>query len=184
MRAATAADRAALAAFTCDSGADCASCSPAGGNVHEREVEQYLQRYALDVAQTRNPHNGHALLLMFEPNGDLAGVVAHERFELLLRGVETPAERLVVAGVRSDLHGVAVEGSRISSHLLAACVRDFGDDPPRLVTGRVAVCNARSRGLLARHRIGLELASSHPGYLDLVGVCHEVLQTLPTAIAP
>ncbi len=58
VRAATAGDRAALAAFKCDSGGDCATCSPAGGNVHEREVEEYIQRFALDEAQTRNPHNG------------------------------------------------------------------------------------------------------------------------------
>jgi hypothetical protein len=152
--------------------------------VHEREVEEYLQRYALDEAQIRNPHNGHRLLLMLEPNGDLAGVVAHERFELLVRGVETPVERLVVAGVRSDLHGVTVEGSRVSSHLLAAGIRDLADDPPPLLTGRVALCNARSRGLLARHRIGLELASSRPGYFDVVGVYDEVLQTLPPPMAP
>lgn len=183
VRAATAADRAALAAFKCDSGANCASCSPAGGNVHEREVEEYLQRYALDVAQTRHAHNGHTLSLMFDPRGNLAGVVGHERFELIVRGVETPVERLVVAGVRSDLHGTAVEGNRVSSHLLAAAVRDLADAPPPLLAGRVAVCNARSRGLLARHRIGLELTTSHPGYLDVVGVYDGVLQTLPPPMA-
>lgn len=184
VRAATAADRAALAAFVCDSGAHCAACSPAGGNIHEREVEEYIRRNALDEAQARNPHTGHTLLLMLEPNGDLAGVVAHERFELLVRGVETSVERLVVAGVRSDLHGVSVDGSRVSSHLLAAGIRDLANDPPPLLAGRVAWCNARSRGLLARHRIALELAPSHPSYLDVVGVYGEALQTLPPPMAP
>lgn len=184
VRAATAADRAALAAFVCDSGADCEACSPAGGNVHEREVQEYLQRYALEVAQARHRHNGHTVSLMFDPSGDLAGVVGHERFELLVRGVETPVERLVVAGLRSDLHGAAAEGSRVSSHLLAAAVRDLADAPPPLLAGRVAVCNERSRRLLARHRIGLELTSSHSGYLEVVGVYNEVLQTLPPPLTP
>jgi hypothetical protein len=184
VRAATAADRAGLAAFSCDSGADCGICSPDGGNVHEREVEEYLQRNALDDQAARSPHNGHTLLLLLEPNGVLAGAIAHERFELLVRGAKTPAELIVVAGVRSDLHGVSVQGHRLSSHLLGACIRDLAEDPPSMLAGRVAVCNARSRRLLERHHIGLESSLSGADHVLIAGAYEDVLGTLPPPLTP
>jgi hypothetical protein len=50
---------------------------------------------------------------------------------------------------------------------------------PPLVIARVAVCNDRSRGLLRRHAMGLELAQTDPGYVDVVGATDDVVATLP-----
>lgn len=178
VRVASEPDRAILGAFRCDTGADCPTCSPEGGNIHEREIEEYLHRLALDEAVHRRPYTGHTLLLLEDPSDALAGVVAYERTELKVKGEEVDAVSLVAAAVRRDLRGTVANGVRLSSHLIAAGVRGLAEVPP-LVIGRVAVCNQRSRGLLRRHAIDRELAQTDPGYLDIAGATEDVLATLP-----
>ncbi len=58
-------------------------------------------------------------------------------------------------------------------------VRDMAGEPPKLVSARVAICNPRSRKLLIRHRIDLELSHQDPIYRDLVGVYEQVVESLP-----
>jgi hypothetical protein len=174
------ADREALSKFLCDSGDDCAGCSFEGRAVHEREVEEYVQKYAIDRALTHSALNGHRLLLLLEPNGSLAGAVAYERFELLSSAQETAAVRLVMAALRSDLQGTSIEEHKLASHLLAAAIRDLADDPPKLVAGRVAICNKRSTKLLARHHINVEVKKSRFGnYVDLAGKYDDIAKALP-----
>jgi hypothetical protein len=180
VRTATEADRESLTNFACDSGGDCDGCSFQGRAVHEREVEEYVQNYAIDRALTHSPYNGHKLLLLLQPDGSLAGVVAYERFELLNSGRETAAVRLVVAALRTDLQGTSIDEHRLSSHLLNVALRDVVEDPPQLIAGRVAICNKRSVGLLARHHIETEVKESRFGnYVDLAGRYVDVAITLP-----
>lgn len=146
--------------------------------MHEREVEEYLRRLALDEAVHRRPYTDHTLLLLENPAGALAGVVAYERTELKVKGEEVDAISLVVAAVHRDLRGTMANGVRLSSHLIAAGVRGLADPPP-LVIGRVAVCNQRSRGLLRRHAIDRELEQTEPGYVDIAGATEDVVATLP-----
>jgi hypothetical protein len=179
VRGATVADRAALANFNCDSGSDCTTCAPQGGNLHEKEVEAYLRSLALDEMERRRPHNDHTLILLMDPVGNLAGAVAHEQSELRVKGTEVAARRLVVVGLRRDLQGSTVADHRLSSHLLAAGVHDLATEPPELLVARVATCNSRSRKLLARHRIEMELSQQDPAYVNVVGVYERVVETLP-----
>ena len=55
VRLASDTDRTALASFRCDSEIDCASCGPDGGNTHEREVQDYIQRHAVNAMLERAP---------------------------------------------------------------------------------------------------------------------------------
>lgn len=174
-------DRTALASFRCDSGVDCASCGPAGGNTHEQEVQDYIQRHAVDAMLHRGPHNGHRLLLL-EDNSGIVGVVAHEQHDLKVDGEPVPVRRLVVAAVELDHQGMWLEDHRVSSHLLAAALADGRDQLAEpLVTAAVAACNERSRALLARHGITRSLSPTGDDYLDLVGVYDDVLASLPAA---
>lgn len=179
LRDATAADKAALADFVCDSGADCITCAPNGGNVHESEIESYLRHHAVDQMEWRRPYNDHKLLLLFDPDGKLAGAVSHEQSELKVRGEVVAARRLVVVGLRLELQGNSLGEHRLSSHLLAAAVRDMADEPPELLFARVAVCNPRCQKLLVRHGMNLELSQQDPLYSDQVGVYGQVVKTLP-----
>lgn len=181
IRPASATDRAALASFICDTEVDCASCAPGGGNTHEREVQDYIQRHAVDAMRHRAPHNGHRLLVL-EDNTGIVGLVAHEQYELGVDGEPVTVRRLVVAAVGLEHQGTSLEGHRVSSHLLAAALTDGRDHSVEpLVTATVAACNGRSRALLARHRINRSLSSTGDDYLDLVGVYEEVLRSLPDA---
>lgn len=176
-------DRTDLASFRCDSEVNCASCGPSGGNTHEREVQDYIQRHAMNAMLQRGPHNGHRLLVL-EDNTGIVGVVAHEQSDLNLDGEPVPVRRLVVAAVELDHQGMLLDDHRVSSHLLAAALTD-GRDPPvePLVIATVAACNVRSRALLARHQISRSLSSTGDDYLDLVGVYDDVLESLPEAKA-
>ncbi|OBI06579.1 hypothetical protein A5714_02340 [Mycobacterium sp. E2462] len=178
VRHATVGDKAALSNFECDSGADCV-CAPQGGNVHESDVEAYLKSQALDAMEWRQPHNDHRLLLLMDPEGRLAGAVAHEELELLVEGTEVAARRLVVIGLRRDLQGRWMADHRLSSHLLAAGVHDLAIEPPKFLVARVMTCNTRSRNLLARHRIEMEVSHRDPAYIDLVGLYDRVVESLP-----
>jgi hypothetical protein len=178
IRAAAETDRAALRRFECDSGDDCPSCGDAGENLHEREVQEYVRRFALDEAARRSPHNDHTLLVLEDQSGGIAGVIGFEKSELMDNGQEVDALSLWVAALRLDVRGQVVAGYRLSSHLLAAAVRGYQSQPP-LVVGCVATCNARSRALLRRHLISSELAQSEPNYVDVVGRMDEVVATLP-----
>lgn len=181
VRLASETDRAALASFRCDSGIDCASCGPAGGNTHEREVQDYIQRHAVNAMLQRAPYNGHRLLLLEDGSG-IVGVVAHEQHDVSVDGEPVPVRRLVVAAVELDHQGMWLEDHRVSSHLLAAALadgREQAEEP--LVSATIAACNARSRALLARHEIARSLSSTGDDYLDLVGVHEAVLASLPEA---
>lgn len=181
VRLANDSDRSALAAFRCDSGVDCASCGPDGGNAHELEVQDYIQRHAVNSMLQRAPHNGHRLLLLEDGSG-IVGVVAHEQHDLSVDGEPVPVRRLVVAAVELDHQGMWLEDHRVSSHLLAAALADGQEQAEEpLVTATVAACNARSRALLARHKITRSLSSTGDDYLDLVGVYDDVLKSLPAA---
>lgn len=182
LRHATGADRAALADFVCDSGFDCATCSPNGGNVHESEIENYLRNHAVDQMEWCSAHNDHRLLLLIDPDGNLAGAVAHEQSELKVRGEEVAARRLVAVGLRLELRGSSLGEHRLSSHLLAGAVRDMAGEPPELLTARVAICNPRSRELLDRHGCNLELSQQDPLYHDVVGVYEQVVDSLPPSL--
>lgn len=174
-------DRTALASFRCDSGIDCASCGPAGGNTHEREVQDYIQHDAVSAMLHRAPHNGHRLLLL-ENDAGIMGVVAHEQYDVKVDGEPVPVRRLVVAAVELDHQGLWLEDHRVSSHLLAAAVADgHAQSGESLITATVAACNARSRALLARHQITRPLSGTGDNYLDLVGAYDEVLASLPEA---
>src|ERR1700760_3118607 len=128
--------------------------------------------------ELRQPHNDHRVLLLLDPEGNIAGAVAHEQSELRVRGIDVDARKLFVAGLRVDLQGSWWADHRLSSHLLGAAIHDLSDKPPELLVARVATCNIASRKLLDRHRIGLELSQVEPGYVDLVGVYDEVVETL------
>jgi hypothetical protein len=174
-------DRSALRKFECDSGADCQSCGPEGGNAHELEVQEYLRRLALNEAARKAPHNEHALLVLTDEANRLAGAVAYERTELAVKGVEVDALRIVVAGLRVDIQGVAVSGARLSSHLVGAAVRGYAETPP-LVIARTSECNQRSLSLLRRHAFDLELTQTEAGWIDLAGRADDVIATLPLAL--
>lgn len=181
IRAAIEDDRAALRKFECDSGVDCPSCGPDGGNAHEQEIEEYLRRFALNEAALKAQHNDHTLLVLTNEADQLAGAVAYERAELMVNGREVDAMRIVVAGLRVDLHGESVSGVRLSSHLIAAAVRGFSVPPP-LVIARAAECNGRSLSLLRRHAFSLELSQLEPGWVDLAGRAENIIATLPNPL--
>lgn len=171
-----------LASFRCDSGVNCASCRPSGGNKHEREVEDYIQGHAINEMLKRAPHTGHRLLVV-EANSGIVGVVAYEQSHLKVDDEPVPVRRLVVAAVQVDHRGMLLDDRRLSSHLLAVALADGRDPAEPLVTATVAVCNVRSQALLARHQISRSLSSTGDPYLDLVGVYDEVLESLPEAKA-
>jgi hypothetical protein len=181
IRGASEHDRQALRRFECDSGADCPSCGPDGENAHEKEVQEYLRRLALNEAAFKAPHNDHTLLVLTDESDRLAGAVAYERSELRVKGDEVEALKIVVAGLRIDLQGGEVSGGRLSSHLIAAAVRGFPETPP-LVTARAATCNVRSLSLLRRHAFALQLAQTELGWVDLAGRAEDVLATLPVPL--
>jgi hypothetical protein len=181
IRDATEDDRPALRRFECDSGADCPSCGPDGGNAHELEIEEYLRRLALNEAALKAPHNEHALLVLTDESDLLAGAVAYERAELRVKGGEVDALRIVVAGLRVDTQGEEVSGARLSSHLIAAAVRGYSVTPP-LVIARAAECNQRSLSLLRRHAFDLELVQTDAGWVDLAGRAEDVITTLPAPL--
>lgn len=182
IRSATEGDRHALRRFECDSGADCPSCGPTDGNEHQREVQEYLRQTALNAAAHEAPHNDHSLLLLTDPTGGLAGAIAYRRTEFMVHGEEVEALKLVVAGLRVDLHGCEVAGDRLSSHLIAAAIRGLPEPPLRLVTARVAICNVQSRSFVGRHGLVLELTQTDPRYVDLVGRSEDVIDTLPAPL--
>jgi hypothetical protein len=139
----------------------------------------YLQSHAVDEMERCRPHNDHRLLLLIDPEGNLAGAVAHEQSELMVRGEEVAARRLVVVGLRLELQGSSLGEHRLSSLLIAAAVRDMAGEPPELLSGRVAICNPRSQKLLGRHGINLKLSQQDPLYQDVVGVYKQVVDSLP-----
>ena len=97
LRVASDRDRELLRRFKCDSGFECPVCRASGHTFHEAEVEAYLRYSALDEMQWRRPYTGHTLQLLIDAEGDLARAIAHERWEILADGMETPSRRLVVA---------------------------------------------------------------------------------------
>lgn len=171
-----------LAAFSCESGLPCGTCSPGGGNKHEAEVGEYLRSVAID-ALARRTEADHRLIAIHDPTATIAAVGAHEIYELVLGDEEIPARLLFVAAIRSDLHGAAIGDLRLSSQLIAELVHDFATDDVEFVWARVAPCNLRSIGLLKRHGLTTEISPSGDGYRRFVGELGGVLATLPPALA-
>lgn len=179
IRSVVAADAPELSAFTCNSETECNGCGPEGGNLHEFEVQNYIRHLAIDTMTVREPFKGHRLLAITEPSGAIAAVVAHERHEMRLRGEEVIAQQLLVAAIRIDQQGTWLQDHRLSSHLVAAAIRDGLGDGPRIVDGRVMRCNAKSMGMLARHAIVLDVADPESEYALMAGLLGDVVTSLP-----
>jgi hypothetical protein len=183
VRPATRDDAIELALFGCMSGAACDVCSMGGGNRHEEEVQEYIRYDALRDAEQSGPHTNYRLLVLTAPDELIAGIVAHEDYDIAVGGDAVPARRLIVAALRSDLQGTWLEDYPLASHLIGGAVRDMASAGPELIAARVALCNERSKKLLARHRFDIHLSERVPGYDDVVAVFRDVAASVPPPLA-
>jgi hypothetical protein len=178
VRVATPEDSDLLAAFACIG----PSAGSSGGDVWEREVEEFIRTqlasWAFDpYAQDGDPR---LLLVVTTEAGELVAVGAHERVTLhdAVSGERLAATKIEVVAVATAWQGRRftaddgeAAGPRVSDVLMSAIMADVAARvPPRDARVLAVVHQDNSRSLALCHRYGLteELTRPHPSYRRLI----------------
>lgn len=164
IRAARKSDRARLERFQC-----------ARDNSREQaEVDEFIRHEVLDWALEPLAQDGDPrLLLLFDGEGNLIGVAAHERRVLQAPDGETFfATKLEVVALSRAWQGKAFsDGTRASEVLMSAVMKDVSTRvPPRdaRVFAFVHEGNKASIKLLKRHGLVHEMGRLDEAYLRLI----------------